>query len=268
MAIGRSWWLAGAGLLGCLALVGCERQRGGEQAAQEEPGMAEQARTRAEEALEEAQRSQQQATGRQEESAQAQRDVLREQEELARAQEQARTAEQEALQAERQAQQQGQAARQQAEAAQQQGEMERRQIEAQAQAGARQAQQVVSGQLVEATEDEIRVGPATGNEVRLQVTEETRILVDGQIARLQDLQPGSQVRATYTLRQGEPVVTELEVTGADAGAAQWPSQQPSRQPAPAQPGTQQPAPTQPGAQQPARPQQPGGPQGVPAPGGP
>ena len=60
---------------------------------------------------------------------------------------------------------------------------------------------------------------ALGNEVRLQVNEQTQVWRDGQQASLQDLQEGSQVRATYQQQEGQQVVTRIDVTESGQGAA-------------------------------------------------
>ncbi|WP_373045013.1 hypothetical protein [Vulgatibacter sp.] len=224
MARNKTWWTIGAGSLAALLMVGCQGsgQQEQEQQAQAPAEQAEQAQEQAEQRLEEAQRAQEQAATEQEDVGSAQEDVAQAREEaqqaeqeLAEAQQEAQQERQQAIQAQEQAQAETQQAQQAAEARQEEALQAQQEMGPGAATGgavAAQGQQTVSGQLVEVTEEEIRVGPESGNEVRLQVNEQTQVMRDGQMASLQELQPGTQVRASYELQEGEPVVTRLEAT--------------------------------------------------------
>jgi hypothetical protein len=91
------------------------------------------------------------------------------------------------------------------------------------QTGAATRTQTVSGQLVQASNDEIRVGPSTGNEIRLRITPNTQVTQNGQTTSVANLPPGTQVRASYNIQQGEAVATSVEVSPSGGQGTMGPS---------------------------------------------
>lgn len=71
-------------------------------------------------------------------------------------------------------------------------------------------------------------------DAELRLTEQTQIQVDGQRGQLQDIQPGTEVRAQFQLAEDQPVAVEVEAHG--QGTQRQPGQQ---QPGQQQPGHQQ-----------------------------
>ena len=235
------WGALAAGTVIALGFAGCRQE--GEQRQQPEGGVAgqvEAAQRQAQEAFEKAQRAQQQAGEQQQAAQRAQTDQEKAAQQAQEAEQRAQTEQQKAQQAQQQAEQQARQAQQQASQAQQQASraMQQEQMERQQQAQAQRQPspgagamaggattqpqqqtptQTVSGQLVEASPNEIRVGPATGNEIRLQVNPNTQVTQNGQTASVSDLQPGSQVRASYNVQQGQAVATRIEATSPSPG---------------------------------------------------
>ncbi|HEX8437024.1 hypothetical protein [Archangium sp.] len=255
-----SWWLS-AGVAALLVTAGCKQQ--GQQQNQDVQGDARAqvnaAQERSEQALEQAREAQAKASDEQEQVAGARQDVeearknLQEAEakaqqefqEAQRAQQQAsnqaqtaqtevQQSQQQALEAQRQQQQQMAQAQQQA-AQQQQQAAQGQQQAAQAQPP-QQPQQLVTGRVVSASSEELLLSSAGAPgqpQIRLQLNEQTQVLVNGQQGSVADIPEGSQVRASYQDVGGEPTALRVDVTSSGQGASGGqggPLQQPSPQP--------------------------------------
>ncbi|WP_284664584.1 hypothetical protein [Myxococcus sp. SDU36] len=200
-----------------------------------------QAQQRTESAFGSARQAQEQASKQQEQAASAQQDLHEKQQAYQEAQAQAHTASQEARQAQQRAQQLAQQARQEAQQAQQEAQQaQRQQSETLAQqnqqarqqteqlrqqsqqpvavAPAPQAQegteQQIVGEVLSANDDELLLSSQGEPQLRLQLSPQTQVTVDGRQASAGDIQEGSQVRASYRTdaQSGEPQAVRIEAT--------------------------------------------------------
>ena len=231
-----SWWLS-AGVAALLCTAGCKQQGQQQQDVQGEARAGvEAAQERSQQALEKAREVQEKARDEQGQVADARQDVekarqelqeaevkaQREVEEAQNAQQQAsnqaqqaqsevQQSQQQALEAQRQQQQELAQAQQQA-AQQQQQQAQQGQQAAQAQPS--QPQQLVTGRVVTASPDELLLSSAgsAGQPLRLQVNEQTQVLVNGRQGSVADITEGSQVRASYQDQGGEPTAVRVDVT--------------------------------------------------------
>ncbi|NVJ14458.1 hypothetical protein HV826_09855 [Myxococcus sp. AM010] len=209
-----------------------------------------QAQQRTESAFGSARQAQEQASKQQEQAASAQKELHEKQQAYQEAQAQAHTASQEAQQAQQRAQQQAQQARQEAQQAQQEAQQAQRQQSerlaqqnqqarqqteqlrqqsqqpvavapapqaqqqqqgAQAQEG---AEQQIVGEVLSANDDELLLSSRGEPQLRLQMSPQTQVTVDGRQASAGDIQEGSQVRASYRTdaQSGEPQAVRIEAT--------------------------------------------------------
>ncbi|NVJ00093.1 hypothetical protein HV824_18455 [Myxococcus sp. AM009] len=203
-----------------------------------------QAQQRTESAFGSARQAQEQASKQQEQAASAQKELHEKQQAYQEAQAQAHTASQEAQQAQQRAQQQAQQARQEAQQAQQEAQQAQRQqserlaqqnqqarqqteqLRQQSQqpvavAPAPQAQQQqqgteqqIVGEVLSANDDELLLSSQGEPQLRLQMSPQTQVTVDGRQASAGDIQEGSQVRASYRTdeQSGEPQAVRIEAT--------------------------------------------------------
>lgn len=248
---GSGWWTAGVAAL--LVTVGC-KQQGQQQQPQDVQSDAraqvEAAQERSQQAMEQAKDAQAQATDEQKHVADAREDVEKARQELQeaeakaqqefqeaqRAQQQAsnqatqaqaevQQSQQQALEAQRQQQQEMAQAQQQA--AQQQEQTARTQQQSAQQQGSQQ-QQMVTGQVVSASPDELLLSSAGGPgqpQIRLQLNERTQVMVDGRQSSTADIPEGSQVRASYQDIGGEPTALRVDVTSRGTGTGTGGSQE-------------------------------------------
>ena len=230
------WWSAGVAAL--LATAGCKQQERQQQDVQGDArAQVESAQQRSEDALEQAKQAQEKAREEQQQVADARQDVeearqkLQESEAKAQqefqqaqqAQQQAtnqaqqaqadvQQSQQQALEAQRQQQQQMAQAQQQA--AQQQQQMANDQQQT-AQQQPQRMQQLVTGQVVSASPDELllsNAGAPGQAQIRLQLNEQTQVMVDGRQASAAEIPEGGQVRASYQDMGGEPTAVRVDVT--------------------------------------------------------
>lgn len=197
--------LLGVGVVA--ALVGCAtggQQATGEQTRQERLSQAQQ---RSEQALEQARQAQEQATRAEREARQAREQVAAARQEVSRAEQRLSQALQEerqrtaaAIQAQQQAQQQVQQA--QAVAAQSQEralELQRNRL-------------TVTGEVAAVGPNLVIIRGAEPQPLRLTVSQDTQVLVDGQPSSVTELEPGSEVRVTYQIERGRQVAVRIEQT--------------------------------------------------------
>ncbi|CAM4516434.1 MULTISPECIES: hypothetical protein [Myxococcus] len=111
--------------------------------------------------------------------------------------------------------QQNQQARQQSEQlrqqAQQPGAVAPEPQGAQAQQG---SEQQIVGEVLSANDDELLLSSQGEPQLRLQVSPQTQVMVDGRQASAGEIQEGSQVRASYRTdeQSGEPQAVRIEAT--------------------------------------------------------
>lgn len=173
-----------------------------------------------EEAIKRAADAQKRATEAGERVADAQAEVSKQQDRLAQAQEKLRQeqvkaeqAQQEAMRAMRESTQQAQQSQQQAaQALATQGEYVQR------------GQQTFSGQVTQASAEQIVVTPQAGKPMTFRVTERTRVQVDGRESSAADIQRGGDARVAYEVSGTEPTATVVQViTGRVGGERTAPS---------------------------------------------
>src|SRR5690606_14409382 len=135
--------------------------------------------------------------GAQQELADARRQEQQAQQEYQRERAEAEQAQQEAIQESERALQVASESQQQAAQAQQQGQ-----------------QQSVSGTVVRADTEEVVLRVEGQPDLRLKVTEQTTALLQGQNVEIEQIEEGTEVRASYQVdQQGEPTATRIEGTG-------------------------------------------------------
>jgi DNA polymerase III gamma/tau subunit len=230
-----SWWLS-AGVAALLCTAGCKQQAQQQDVQGQARAGVEAAQERSQQALDQAKQVQEKARDEQGQVADARQDVEKARQELQeaeakaqqefqeaqnaqqqasnqaqQAQAEVQQSQQQALEAQRQQQQEMAQAQQQA-AQQQQQQAQQGQQAAQAQPA--QAQQLVTGRVVTASPDELLLSSAggAGQPLRLQVNEQTQVLVNGRQGSVADITEGSQVRASYQDMGGEPTAVRVDVT--------------------------------------------------------
>ena len=219
-------WLS-AGIAALLLTTGC-KESGSEQRAEQATASeaVEQAQDRSEQAFDQAEAAQQEAGDQQKQAAQAQQEAeeargeLMEAEAKAQAElQQAQQAQQTAQQTQQQAQQTVTEAQTSALEAQRQQQTELTQQNTQqptAQAPLpstpAQGEQLIIGEVLTASEQEVMVSVQGEPQLRLQLEPTTEIIVNGRQGRAADIREGSQVRASYRDSEGEQQAVRIEVT--------------------------------------------------------
>ncbi len=160
--------------------------------------------------------SQKRATEEQAKAEQAQREVTAAQKNLADAQARARGQQARAQQAQadaqkisEQAQQQGMQAQQQAVQAQSDQKAEHQQKVAEAKKWT--DEQTVNGQVLEAKGSSLSIRTQDSKNLTLGLTDSTSINIDGQLGSAANVQPGSDVRASYQMVDGKAQALSLDV---------------------------------------------------------
>jgi hypothetical protein len=85
-----------------------------------------------------------------------------------------------------------------------------------------QVQQLVTGRVASASQDELLLSSAGAPgqpQLRLQLNAQTQVLVNGQQGSVADIPEGSQVRASYQDVGGEPTALRVDVTSSAQGAS-------------------------------------------------
>jgi colicin import membrane protein len=236
MVKGSWWWSAGVAAL--LVTAGCKPRE--QQQPQDVQGDAraqvESAQQRSEQALENAKQAQEQAREEQEQVADARQEAEEARQQLQEAEAKAQQEFQEAQRAQQQASNQAQTAQTEVQQSQQQAlEAQRQQQQELAQAQQQtaqqqqqtaqqqqqtaqqptQMQQMVTGQVVSTSPEELLLSSAGAPgrpQIRLQLNEQTQVTVDGRQASTADIPQGGQVRASYQDVGGEPTAVRVDVT--------------------------------------------------------
>ncbi len=229
----RFGWVAAA----VLVAAGCE-QREGESRTQDFVSSAqeqsEQAFEKAKEAQEKASEKQAELMGEQGDIQEAEQELREQRAEIDRARAEAEAAQREAREAGTEAQATAEAAQQRAEEGQRQmaqAEAEQRaqlaeeqrqeasatRQEAEAAATAPAGEVEVSGKVAEASSDRISID-AGGTRLELEVPPGTQVTVRGQVASVNELKPGDEVRASYRTEEGKTTASKIEATPAGEGS--------------------------------------------------
>ncbi|WP_242342287.1 hypothetical protein [Anaeromyxobacter terrae] len=212
--------LPGAALL-AVAASGCAT---GRQATSENPAAerVSESQRQSKEALSTAQKAQEKATEQQKRAATAQADVREAQRRLNEAQQRAQQETMKAEQAQREANLAIQQSTQQAQQAQQQAS---RQLTQQQRLVSR-GEQILGGQVKQATANQVVVQPPSGDPMTFQITNRTRVQIDGQQASAAQITPGEDARVAYEMTGTQPTAVLVQVvTGNPAapGAASPPA---------------------------------------------
>ncbi len=217
-------WVAGLALVFGCAMGGSETKKSEAQNAQDQ----------AHQALQQAADAQKKAADEQAKAEQDQQDVTQKQKELADAQAKLRGQRMKAQQAQRDAQQLTKTAQQEAQQQQQQAsQLQQSQAQEMSQQNRERAQnwteqQRARGTLVSAGSDQVQIRTQDEGLLKLQVTDATAVTLNGQSSSVSQLQPGSDVRASFQTVDGESKALTIDATSQNQGQSS-PSQQ-SEQP--------------------------------------
>jgi dsDNA-specific endonuclease/ATPase MutS2 len=78
-------------------------------------------------------------------------------------------------------------------------------------------EKTVSGRVLQAQGDKIEVRTPGQEVLQLQVTDSTAVRVNGQLASVSQIQPGSEVRASYQVVDGQPKALVIDATSKASG---------------------------------------------------
>jgi hypothetical protein len=91
-------------------------------------------------------------------------------------------------------------------------------------------QQDLRGTLVSTQGDSLQVKDTSDNQLmQLQVSDSTAITLNGQTAQVSQLQPGSDVRASYQMVDGQAKALKIDVTAKAKSSSSSSSQSQSQQ---------------------------------------
>ena len=176
------------------------------------------AQTSAQSSFQRAADAQKNALAEQNKAEEADRQVTEAQKKFADAQGKARAQHARAEQAQRDAQRLAQETQQQGAQSQREA-MQSQKTEAQTaqqiQSGNQQAwmqSRTIEGQVSSASTEDLTVRSASQGDVQLKLNDSTAIMIDGQKGTAMDIQPGSDVRASYQMVDGKATAVRLEVT--------------------------------------------------------
>ena len=172
--------------------------------------------------------AQKKASDEQAKAEQAQQNVMKKQKELADAQAQLRSQTAKAEQAQRDAQQATKAA--QTEAGQQQTQaMQTQRTESQQTQSSMQKnqqtwtqEQSARGTVVQAGSDQLQIRTQDKDLLQLQITDTTAVTLNGQTSSVSQLQPGSDVRASYQMIDGKAKALKIDATSKSSSSQDQP----------------------------------------------
>ncbi len=176
------------------------------------------AQDQAHQSLQAAADAQKKAADEQAKAEQAQRNVTQKQKELADAQAQLRGQISKAEQAQRDAQQATKAAQTEAGQQQTQAMQTQRTESQQMQSSVQQNQktwtqeQTARGTVVQAANDQVQIRTQDRDLLQLQIGDHTAVTLNGQTASASQLQPGSDVRASYQMVDGKANALKIDAT--------------------------------------------------------
>jgi colicin import membrane protein len=213
----KNIWVAGLALA-----VGCAM--GGQSTRKSETMTAQ---DQAHQSLQQAADAQKKANEEQAKAEQAQADVTQKQKELADAQAKLRGQRAKAQQAQRDAEQLTKAAQEQAMQQQQQAQQLQQTQAQQAQSLNQDRQQSwtqqkdLTGTVVQAQGDSLQVRDSSDQQIlQLQLTDATALTVNGQSGQVSQIQPGSDVRASYQVVDGQAKALKIDVTSKSGSSSQ------------------------------------------------
>src|SRR5512140_2433900 len=214
----KNVWVAGLALA-----VGCAM--GGQSTKKSETMTAQ---DQAHQSLQQAADAQKKASDEQAKAEQAQADVTAKQKELADAQAKLRGQRAKAQQAQRDAEQLTKAAQQQAMQQQQQAQqLQQTQSLNQDRQQSWTQQKDLTGTVVQAQGDSLQVRDSNDQQIlQLQLTDATALTVNGQTGQVSQIQPGSDVRASYQLVDGQAKALKIDVTSKSGSSSQSQEPQP------------------------------------------
>ena len=207
----RTMWVAAVALS-----FGCAMFGGGSDNAKKSETRT--AQDQAQQSLQAAADAQKKAADEQAKAEQAQRNVTQKQKELADAQAQLRGQIAKAEQAQRDAQQATKTAQTEASKQQQQAMQTQRTESQQMQSSAQQKQQTwtqeqsARGTVVQAGSDQLQIRTQDKDLLQLQITDSTAVTFNGQTTSVSQLQPGSEVRASYQMVDGKAKALRIDAT--------------------------------------------------------
>jgi hypothetical protein len=208
-------WVAGLALASGCAMFG-----GGQETKKSETRTAQE---EAHQSLQKAADAQRRAGDEQAKVEKLQQEVTQKQKELADAQARLKAQIAKAEQAQRDAQEARRVGQQEA-AQQQQQAMEKQRTETtQMQSTNKERLQTlteektVSGRVLQAQGDKLEVRTADQNVVQLQVTDTTAVRVNGQSASVSQIQPGSDIRGSYQVVDGQAKALVIDATSKASG---------------------------------------------------
>lgn len=82
------------------------------------------------------------------------------------------------------------------------------------QPAATQSNWFVEGRVIKVDDDDVKISRAGGPNIEFDVTLDTTVKMNGATAKLQDLQPGTEVRVRFELADDETQAQEIEVVRA------------------------------------------------------
>ena len=206
----QGWMTVGGALLiaGCASLGGSKN---------ENKSAALTAQEQATSSLDQATQAQKRAQDEQAKAEEADRKVEQTQKSLAEQQAAARAQHLKAEQAQQEAQKAVQVAQQSASERQQQAVQAQQQLKQQSEEKTQQNQSwmekhELTGQVLSAADDSVQVRTSDAQVLNLKVSDSTSVLLNGQSASAKQLTPGSDVRASYQLVDGQPRAVRIEAT--------------------------------------------------------
>jgi hypothetical protein len=208
----KTGWLAAAA---GMALTACAGSGGSSNQPKSE---TQRAQSQAQDAFQRAAEAQKRANEEQAKAEQSHQEVERLQKQLAEAQARAQAQDLKAQQAQQEARRLAQEAQQQATQAQAQAtQLQRSESQTRQQIHQQNMQQWtqtkdVQGMALGTEGDAIRVRSPDQGDLRLKVNDSTAVVVDGRTGSPTQIQPGSEVRASYQMIDGQPTAVKVEVT--------------------------------------------------------
>jgi colicin import membrane protein len=214
-------WVAGVALC-----FGCAMFGGGSDNAKKSETRT--AQDQAHQSLQAAADAQKKAADEQAKAEQAQQNVTKKQKELADAQAQLRGQIAKAEQAQRDAQQATKTAQSEASQQQQQAMTTQKTESQQMQTSAQKNQQTwtqeqsARGTVVQAGSDQLQIRTQDKDLLQLQITDATAVTLNGQTSSVSQLQPGSDVRASYQMVDGKAKALKIDATSKSSSSSDQP----------------------------------------------
>jgi len=189
------------------------------------------AQDQAQQSLQRAADAQKKAADEQAKVEQAQQEVTQKQKELADAQAKLRGQTAKAQQAQRDAQEANRLGQQEAQQEQQQAAQiqrsEHRRLRSQNQQNQQtwMQEQTARGTVVQAGNDQVQIRTQDKGLLQLQITDATAVTLNGQTASAAQLPPGTDLRASYQMVDGQPKALKIDANAKSSTSSQEPQPQ-------------------------------------------